>query len=775
MKRLTWIKLALGGSLLLGVALIALYYNLKNNPEAFKSILARSSTGSLLLDAYRKIGPSRMEINDIPYSIFTTNPAWGIEDQKARDALPEFSVIPSLNLANVTSTSKNPAKKFKSWERSGADDYSSKYSELDQIDNSNVQHLAPAWTYKSGEMLLNQPIWRTNVETNPIIAEGRIFVTTPADFLVSLDARTGAEIWRLKLYGPARRGLVWWAGDKASPPRLFVPAGDGVYAVDPANGKIIDGFGDHGRVGDASLVAPAVDGDRLIIATVAPSVEAYDVVSGKYLWKTLLLKKSGAASPPGGQAFKLEGGAPWGGFSLDRARSRLYVSTGEGRPGLYGVTRPGKNEFANSVVAIDTATGEIKWSFQEVGHDLWDFDIPSSPILLTIRRDDKFIDVVATVTKIGNTLLLDRDNGKPIFDFRLRKAPVSRVPGETTWPYQPAVETPEPFMHQVFERSNITNIGESERAVVERKLNSAEFGFFVPPRIGGTVGLYGLHGGAGWSGAAVDQASGVLYVPSNRDPWVLRLYYRDQLPNTIRSTDPTGDALYQKNCGSCHGKNREGYYEHEFTGDKYYPSLVGITASRDFTKEIDLFREDHSDVAALEGISIEDLKLINGYLNAADHISDDRRSLQLAAIWQLVLDDKGYPGSQPPWGGITAINLNTGKTMWDVPFGEYPELSKKGIQITGQTNFGGLIVTKGHVVFATGTVDKKVRAFDATSGKQLWDYDLPAAGSASPSTYEIDGTQYLLVVATGGIFPGFQVHSDTIMAFKLGSAPTTPQ
>ena len=261
-------------------------------------------------------------------------------------------------------------------------------------------------------------------------------------------------------------------------------------------------------------------------------------------------------------------------------------------------------------------------------------------------------------------------------------------------------------------------------------------------------------------------------MPSNRDPWVLRLYYRDKLPNTIRSTDPAGDGLYQKNCSSCHGKNREGYYEHEFTGDKYYPSLIGITASGDFTQEIDRFREDHSGVAELDGISIDDLRLINRYLNAADHISDDRRSLQLASIWQLVLDNHGYPGSRPPWGAITAIDLNSGKTKWEVPYGEYAELTKKGIPITGQTNFGGLIVTKGGLVFATGTVDKKIRAFDSSSGAQLWDYDLPAAGSAPPSTYEIDGVQYLLVVATGGIFPGFEDHSDTIMAFKLGQAPT---
>ena len=181
------------------------------------------------------------------------------------------------------------------------------------------------------------------------------------------------------------------------------------------------------------------------------------------------------------------------------------------------------------------------------------------------------------------------------------------------------------------------------------------------------------------------------------------------------------------------------------------------------------FQDRHAAVDHMKEVDQNDMNIINRYISLADHISDDRRSLQIAFNWQLMLDDQGYPGSKPPWGTISAINLNTGKNLWQVPFGEYSELTKRRIPVTGQPNYGGLIATKGGLIFATGTIDKKVRAYDAATGAQLWEYEMPAAGSAPPATYELNGTQYLLVVASGGIFAGFKDHADAIMAFKLGS------
>ena len=740
----------------------------QRNKAYLKGKLTNNSTGSYLLDLYNSIDSVQLsiDINPISYSIYQDKNTLPKDDKTARDKLPEFAVIPGLE-PTYTNHTKIDLVDFNTWRRSNADDYSSKYSQHSQINRSNVQRLELAWIYHSGE---NK--WDNNVEANPIFASGKIFAASPANFLISIDAATGRENWRTYIPELARRGLLWWPGNEKHEPRLFVPSNEGTYAINPENGKIIKDFGRGGRVGNASLIAPVVDDNMLIVAALGlpPSVEAYNVETGTLIWKTGLLKANGFTSPDADQRsatdFRIGGGVPWSGMSLDKGRSKLYVSTGNPRPSLYGATRPGRNEYSSSIVCVETKSGAISWSFQEVAHDLWDFDVPSPPVLLTINRNGRPIDVVATVTKIGNTILLDRDNGKPVFDYRLKKAPVSDVPGEDTWPYQPAVELPEPFMKQVFDPSDITDLSEAQTNSVKRKLRDAKFGFFMPPTINGKVALFGLHGGAEWPGAAVDEEAGVLYVTSNQYPWIIGLHYADKVNNPISSVDPVGDGLYNAKCAGCHGKDRQGYYEREFTGDLSYPSLVGITAKWN-SIGLQKFRADHVGLPVQDLITEDELATIVGYLRAADHISDERRSLSITHFWQLLLDNAGYPGSKPPWGLLSAIDLNNGKKIWQVPFGEYPELAKKGVPITGQPNFGGLLVTKGGIVVATGTIDKKIRVFDASTGNQLWEYELPAAGSAPPTTYEIDGTQYIIVMATGGIFAGFRDHSDAIVAFKL--------
>ena len=703
-----------------------------------------------------------IEFNKIPYSIFSDKRILRFDGRRERDALPEFKTIPGLAPGFTNATGSAPA--FDTWHRSHGDDFSSKYSQLDQINRSNVKLLKPAWVYHSSDTRVN------NVEANPIVAGRTIFVPSTGDFLLSIDAVTGHENWRTGIVGAGRRGILWWPGNGTVPPRIFVPSYGGTYAINPDDGSRVAAFGIDGRVGGGSLIAPVVDGRKLIVAEVPPSVKAYDVETGELLWNTDLLKESNSilagSAGTNERVFRIGGGVPWSGMSLDRARSRLFVSTGNPRPALYGATRPGNNELSSSIVSLDTETGKIVWSFQEVSHDLWDFDVPSPPILTTIHRNGVPIDVVAAVTKIGNTILLERDGGKPVFDYRLKKAPVSDVPDEYTSPYQPSLELPEPFMKRVFERNDVTGLSEMQKRSVEAKLSNARFGLFEPPSFSTKVALFGLHGGGEWPGGAVDPSAGILYVPSNQYPWRVRLRYGDGLKNDIAVADPKGDALYQSKCGGCHGKEREGLYESELIGDKTYPSLVGASSYLKFDGAKQ-FRKQHRVTPVAP--AADDLETIHEYLRQADKLSDARGSLGISGVWQLLLDLQGYPGSKPPWGSIAAIDLNTGRKLWQVPFGEYSDLSAKGVPITGQPNFGGLFVSRGGLVFATGTIDRKIRAFDAATGKQLWDYELPAAGSAPPSTYQVDGTQYVVVVATGGLFAGFKEHSDTVMAFKLAS------
>lgn len=715
----------------------------------------------------RLSGPSVDPDPSLRYSLYDKSSYPPLESAEARNALAEYKVIAGIDAVKLP-PSRETGRSHDTWHRSHGDDSSGKYSSADQIDTRNVGKLEVAWIYSTGSVPgdATKPGW--TVETNPVVADGKLFIASAEGDLISLDAVTGRELWRLNLPGPvARRGLIWQPNDDLAKSRLFVPAGNGVYAVNPANGQILRDFGNNGQVGDdVSLIAPVIVGDKLIVAMMKSTVEAYDLRSGKLLWTTSLLNKTDAKNT------NLYGGAPWGGMSSDASRSAVYLSTGNPRPELIGTSRPGANRYSCSVVSINADTGEINWAFQEVSHDLWDLDIPSSPVLTTITRAGKRIDVVATVTKLGNTLLLDRDLGRPVFDYRLKRAPVSTIPGEQTAPYQPALELPQPFAKQVFEQTDLTDLSEAARQTVQHKLRGAKFGFFAPPIVGGKIVLFGLHGGAEWPGAAVDPGKGILYVPSNQVPWIIRAEYMDAKATAQLAETIPGNALYQANCAGCHGPERGGFHEIEYSGDAYLPALTGITLLRDkgtLTSRSE-FDENHRRVKLGRETTAAELEILFEYFSSLDKIADRERSFSIRAYWQLLLDHQGYPGSKPPWGFLSAVDLNTGKRVWQVPLGEYEGLRRAGAPVKGQVNFGGVIATAGGLLFATGTVDNKIRAFDSASGRELWSFRLPAAGSAPPLTYLLNGTQYVVVVASGGMFHGFSGRSDKVIAFKLPAA-----
>jgi quinoprotein glucose dehydrogenase len=233
-----------------------------------------------------------------------------------------------------------------------------------------------------------------------------------------------------------------------------------------------------------------------------------------------------------------------------------------------------------------------------------------------------------------------------------------------------------------------------------------------------------------------------------------------------------GNDLYQAKCAECHKADRSGSYQTERQGDAYFPALTGITILRDRQTLVSkqAFEETHDRVKLDFTATSQELETLYGYLSALDQVSDRERTFAIQPVWQLLLDDKGYPGTKPPWGLLTALDLNSGKKLWQVPFGQHDELQRNGAPVQGQRNHGGVAVTAGGLVFATGTVDNKVRAFDAANGRELWSFTLPAAGSTPPSTYLFKGTQYVVVVASGGLFHGFSGRSDKIIAFKLPEA-----
>ncbi len=589
------------------------------------------------------------------------------QDLERYKSLPEEEVIlPASD--NLTISNNKNYNNLTNWKRSHGNHSSNKFSNLKKINTENVKDLDVAWVHEFDK--------KGDIPGNLIYFDKTIYLSSTDRSLVALNAKDGSKIWEYKTQGmAARRGLIFNEENKS---KIYFCDQGNLIALYASNGKEVKKFGKKGKIKlkKKCNITPVIINDKIIIGTFEPAVEIYDINKGELLWKFLLKKKNKKYFRYGGKRYDYSGGNPWGGISADLEREILYVATGNAGRFYEGTTRPGNNKYANSIVAIDIKNKKLLWEFQEIEHDIWNLDIASPPILTSIRRKDKQIDVVVVPTKFGNTLVLDRLTGKSIFGYTNKKVPLSSVPGEKTSFYQKVFDLPEPFSKQYFKNNDITNLSIESQEHVISQIKDSTFGFFVPHSINKKNIVY--KSGAQWMGASIDNRSGIMYVPSN------------DIPNLI----------WLKKT-----KKKYTYYEY------------GMNT-------------------------------------------------------KLLEDHLGYPGSKPPWGSLTAVNLNTGKIIWKVPFGEYKELSNKGIPITGTYNYGGATATAGNLVFATGTLDNKLRAFDSRNGQELWSYTLPFSGSSPPTVYEYNNEQYILVSSTGAIslrkaYPGKFKPGNKIYAFKL--------
>jgi quinoprotein glucose dehydrogenase len=690
---------------------------------------------------------------------------------------------------------------------------SSHYSSLTQINKSNVSTLQQAWFYPTG----NNGVF---FGSNPIVVDDVMYVIGKGNSIVALNAATGKEIWVHENGNPQSftgRGLNYWESKDRSDRRIFFATNNMLHAIDARTGQSIDSFGDHGNVDlreglgrdpkavvDVQSRTPGRVFENLLIlgsstgegyGTAPGDIRAYNVITGKMVWIFHTIPHPGEFGyntwPK--DAWKYSGGVDcWAGFTIDEKRGIAYFPLAAPKYDFYGADRLGANLFGDSLLALDARSGKYLWHFQAIHHDLWDYDFPTAPQLLTIRHNGRKVDVVAQPGKDGFVYIFDRVTGKPIWPIEERPVPKSNVPGEQAWPTQPFPTAPPPFARQSFTAEDVDPYiaDPAEREQIRQEVASARNeGLFTPPSTSNTVEMPGNGGGANWGTAAADPASGFFYVQSKNAPSMLKLEPKPPVTSSPVVSPLRGHVLYIQNCEMCHQAELQG-------------QPPGVPALADAVTRIGAGRiratitNGSPPMPAFPDLASPELDSLVAYLaNPAGAKLTPQQIAQIKALpppvrqpaqandaatvryWSgygYMDSSDGFPAVKPPWSNLTAYDLNTGTIAWQIPLGENARLAQQGITDTGSYwPRGGVALTAGGLIFSGTKSDSKFRVYDKDTGKVLWVTEMPAAPEGIPAIYEVHGREYVVISARPGtILSG--TPAGTRQNSVLPSKPLTP-